>query len=628
MAAMTIHTVYPSKPLVNGNLCSFKHRKASKAFPHHVYPNYGAAANTTRHIICSSSSSSLRSSNEPKVDHLQAAAPVAILPRRSGNYKPSLWDFEFIQSLNSKYKDEGYLRRASELQVQVEKLMEEAMLSKPVIEQLELIDYLQRLALSDHFEHQIKKILSCIYEEEYKKKNHEPRGRDMYATALAFRLLRQHGFSVSQDIFDCFKNKDDGGFKASLTDDTRGLLQLYESSFQSVEGEMTMDQAREFATFHLERKLDHGLISDDDDLLVRRSLELPFHWGVPWIEARWFIGVYARRRDVMNPTVLELAKLDFNIRQAIHQEELKSVSRWSKNIRLAEKLPFVRDRVVESFIYASGFVEPRDCGNARIANAIFSYLLITIDDIFDVYGTLEELQLYTHAIDRWDIQWINHLPDYMQISYLALYNFINEVACGYLIDQGSIIIPRMKKSLADFTNSYLQEANWYHSGHTPSVDEYLENGWLSAGGPTMSYLTFFALKNPFKKEAIQGLDDYHNILRLPSMVTRLVNDIGTFSVEMEKGDAATAIQCSMNETGASKEEASEHIRSLIREAWKKLNAEALDAESIFSRAFIKSCVNYCRIAHFLYRNGSDGLGIDHKSVLVDDINGLLFEPIE
>lgn len=63
-------------------------------------------------------------------------------------------------------------------------------------DQLNLIDNLQRLGISYHFEDEIKHILTFINRKD--DKNNEPRIKDLYATALEFRLLRQHGFNVSQ----------------------------------------------------------------------------------------------------------------------------------------------------------------------------------------------------------------------------------------------------------------------------------------------------------------------------------------------------------------------------------------------------------------------------------------------
>lgn len=89
---------------------------------------------------------------------------------------------------------ESYTRRIEKLKGEVR-----TMLCKVVdpLQQLEVIDIIQRLGVSYHFESDIRTILESIY-------NANDQGgdiclkEDLYATALAFRLLRQHGYSLPQ----------------------------------------------------------------------------------------------------------------------------------------------------------------------------------------------------------------------------------------------------------------------------------------------------------------------------------------------------------------------------------------------------------------------------------------------
>ena len=116
-----------------------------------------------------------------------------------------------------------------------------------------------------------------------------------------------------------------GSFKACLCDDTKGMLALYEASFLSIEGENILEEARDFSTKHLQEFVKQN---KDQNLstVVSHALELPLHWRILRVEARWFIDVYRSKED-MNPTLLKLAELDFNMVQAAHQEDLKQVSR-------------------------------------------------------------------------------------------------------------------------------------------------------------------------------------------------------------------------------------------------------------------------------------------------------------
>ena len=92
-----------------------------------------------------------------------------------------------------------------------------------------------------------------------------------------------------------------------------------------------MEEARDFCSRSVEKYLNKKEKVEDNDhelaLLVSHALDTPLHWKVPRLEARWFIDVYAKRKD-KNPSLHKLAVLDFNVVQSKHQEELKEVSRY------------------------------------------------------------------------------------------------------------------------------------------------------------------------------------------------------------------------------------------------------------------------------------------------------------
>lgn len=67
-----------------------------------------------------------------------------------------------------------------------------------------------------------------------------------------------------------------------------------------------------------------------------------------------------------------------------------------------KELYFARDRMVESYIWALGvFYEPK-YSYGRIILAKIAVLTILLDDIYDVYGTFDELELFTNAIERFN----------------------------------------------------------------------------------------------------------------------------------------------------------------------------------------------------------------------------------
>ncbi|KAL6327457.1 hypothetical protein AAG906_019770 [Vitis piasezkii] len=420
----------------------------------------------------------------------KTSSQTAVIVRRTANFQPSIWDYDYIQSLTSDY-----------VVGDVKMMLGEA--EKP-LHQLELIDTLQRLGIHYHFGEEIKRILHGIYNNY--NRNDTWKNGDLYATALEFRLLRQHGYHVPQDVFHIFINKM-GTVKPWLNEDIKGILCLYEASYLSVEGENILEEARDVTRNSLEEYLKRTVDQNDLTMIINHAMELPLHWRMP-------------RSQRKNPILLELAKLDYNMVQATYQEDLKHASMWWRSTVLPEKLSFVRDRLVENFLWTLGFVFEPQFGYCRRILTRVNSLITTIDDVYDVYGTLDELELFTDAVDRWDINAMEQLPQYMKICFLALYNFTNETAYDVLKEHDLNIISYLRKAWADLCKSYLVEAKWYHEGYMPSLQEYINNAWISISGP----LTLEAL----------GCLEIRDIIRWSSMIFRLSDDLGTSSDELKE----------------------------------------------------------------------------------------------
>lgn len=95
--------------------------------------------------------------------------------------------------------------------------------------------------------------------------------------------------------------------------------------------------------------------------------------------------------------------------------------------------------------------------------------------------------------------------------------------------------------------------------------------------------------------------------------------------ELKRGDVPKAIQCYMNETEASEEEARQYIRTLISQTWKKLNEAHELAAHPFPKIFVMCAMNLARMAQCMYQHG-DGHG-GNNSTTKNHIMALLFESI-
>ncbi|XP_020580217.1 ent-copalyl diphosphate synthase 1, chloroplastic [Phalaenopsis equestris] len=268
-----------------------------------------------------------------------------------------------------------------------------------IFEHLWVVDRLQRLGISRYFEAEIRQCMEYVFKywSEHGMcwaRNSEV--RDIDDTAMGFRLLRLHGYSVSPDVFRNFKRDDKFfGFIGQSTQAVTGMYNLNRASQLIFSGEEILNQAKNFSYQFLREKqasnllLDKWVISKDLPGEVAYALDFPFYASLPRVESRWYIEQYGGDDDVWigkslyrmlyvnNAVYLELAKADFNQCQAIHKLEWLSLQRWfeacvrkeygmrQKNVLrayfLASASKFEPDRSAERLCWA---------GTAALAQAV------------------------------------------------------------------------------------------------------------------------------------------------------------------------------------------------------------------------------------------------------------------
>ncbi|XWS10463.1 hypothetical protein CRYUN_Cryun39dG0081900 [Craigia yunnanensis] len=368
---------------------------------------------------------------------------------------------------------------------------------------LHLIDTTKRLGVSYHFEREIEDALQKIHDHDYKDEE------TLEATSFRFRLLRENGFNVPCETFNKFKD-DEGNFKMSLTSDVKGLLELYEASHLRVHGEHIPEQALAFTTTHLDfaktTSIEYPLSE-----LVSHARKRPIRKGLPRLEARRYISIY-QEDGSHNKMLLKFAKLDFNLLQNSHKEELSKISTWWKDLDFATKLPFSRDRLVERYFWILGvYFEPQYSFAREILTKTIAMTSI-MDDIYDVYGTFDELELLTNAIER-------STPSIHEIVLRGTLRCLQRN--GGSDDKGRKIIP---------------------------------------GEIVTKYIFDWASNNP-------------KIVKASSIIARLMDDIVSHKFELERGHVASAVECYMKQHGVSEEKACDELNKQVDNAWKDINEE-------------------------------------------------------
>ncbi|KAL6644827.1 hypothetical protein ACP70R_016435 [Stipagrostis hirtigluma subsp. patula] len=472
--------------------------------------------------------------------------------RRSANYQPNVWNYGSVESLAAAKHQHNPVDPLSsdKLKFRVRHLLlEEAEL----LPKLEVIDTLQRLGIAYHFDEEISGMLNSI--SMARQEVADSMDGDVYFMTLLFRLLRQNNSPTSPELLlRSLKQDGNSDIKESLRNDMKGLLSLYEASHLAFEGEDLLDEARIFAS----KALSERLPSMNPHLRssVRNALAIPLHWTAPRLQTRWFINHYAGDTQA-DPLMLHFAKLDFNNVQSLHQQELARITRWWRHANLKENLPFARDRLIECFYFATGVVSEPCLGAAREVVAKTFALIVVLDDIYDIYGTLDELVMFTNAIERWEASASEQLPEYMKAIYSTILNTSNEVAENVLRQDGCDVRFLLKKAWHDLCKAFLLEAKWHHSNYKPTLKEYLDNGWVSVSGPLMLIHAFPMLKMDITPKSIKQFESYPKLIQMVSKIFRLCNDSATHSEELKRGDAPSSIAIYMFENMTKEHDARE-----------------------------------------------------------------------
>ncbi|MFQ6669279.1 hypothetical protein Gotur_034598 [Gossypium turneri] len=307
--------------------------------------------------------------------------------RHLADFNPNFWGDIFLSSPAEMNIDAKAHLQYEELKQQVRRML--VISTDKPYQNLDIIDAIQRLGVTYHFEKEIEDALHIIYQHHC---NNTQIDDDLYTASVRFRLLREHGFNVCcANTFNKFIDEK-GKFKESLISDVKGMLELYEAAHFQLHGETILKEALAFTMFHL---------------------------NLPRLVARSYIPIY-EGYATHDKISMKFAKLDFNMVQHLHKEELSKTD-------VATNFPFIQDRLVESYFWILGiYFEPVYTIARTFMTKVISLTSI-LDDIYDAYGTYEELEIFMEAIQRWDINCIDQLPDYMKVSYSEILNVYKEM---------------------------------------------------------------------------------------------------------------------------------------------------------------------------------------------------------
>ncbi|KAK4488617.1 hypothetical protein RD792_004386 [Penstemon davidsonii] len=465
-------------------------------------------------------------------------------------------------------------------------------------DKLLLVDTIQRLALDHHFETEIAAVLRQLHDVVSNNDTFNGSDYELYGVSLRFRLLRQEGYHISQDVFTCFMNSK-VEFKNINGDDTKGLLALYEASHVGLDAEEILDEAESFSRHFLCGKLPQ--IDADQAKVVKYTLQNPHHKSMGRHMANEFLENLDCENEVEISLVRDLAKMELTIVGILYQEEVVEVVKWWNGLGLAKELKSARNQPMKWHMWSMAVLLHPKLSYQRILLTKPISLVYIVDDIFDLYATIDYLTLFTQAVKRWEISETEELPNYMKICFKAIQETTQEISHMVFKEHGWNPLVCLKKMWGNLCDAFLIEARWFSCGHLAKANEYLKNGILSSGVPmVLAQLFFIMCSSSSSIETEQLFDDTKSISHSVAMILRLLDDLGSAKDEHQDGYDGSYIECYMEEFHVSSHKvAREHVMNMISNTWKKLNKQCLSSNTL-PQSFTKACLNAARLVPIMY----------------------------
>nr|UNZ93492.1 ent-copalyl diphosphate synthase [Salvia splendens] len=335
-----------------------------------------------------------------------------------------------------------------------------------LFEHLWAVDRLQRLGVSRYFQTEMDECIAYVHWYWTEKgicwaRNSEV--QDIDDTAMAFRLLRLHGYKVSADVFGHFWS---GGeffcFKGQSTQAVTGMFNLYRAAQLIFPGENILEDAAAFSSKFLHQKradnelLDKWIITKDLPGEVGYALDVPWYASLPRVETRFYLEQYGGEDDVWigktlyrmpyvnNNIYLELAKLDYNNCQSLHQQEWKDLQKWCRNSNLGV-FGLGEGSLMQAYYVAAASVFEPEKSQERLAWAKTAILMQTITSHFQ---STEQKRAFIDEFERDSVLTYANGVRYKTRPNLVgtLLRTLNQLSLDILLAQGCNIHQPLKNA--------------------------------------------------------------------------------------------------------------------------------------------------------------------------------------
>ncbi|XP_027160313.1 S-linalool synthase-like [Coffea eugenioides] len=419
-----------------------------------------------------------------------------------------------------------------------------------------MVDHVQRLGLSEHFNEEIEHILKQV-DGNFRYQDSQPTEtfllvKKLSKAALAFRLLRMQGYDLNPRCF-CWFLQDINMLdymEQNCEHLTSVLYTVYRAADIAFTGEYELEEARSFSKKLLEKATSAVRIRDDNLVIfpglqkvIKHELTLPWITRLDHLEHRMWIeenkfsplwlgkASFYRLSCFNNEKLIQLASENYKFRQSIYAKELEELKRWSTESGLAD-MGFGREKTTYCYFAISACCCLPHDSIIRLIVAKAAVLITVADDFYDMEGSITELEALTEAVQRWDGK---NLRGHSKTIFDTLDDLVTKTAATYHLQQ------EQTKFLKEFRDiwretflSWMTERTWSDTGYLPSMEEYLETGMVSIAAHTLVLPASRFLSQKLPVEEFKP-GKYRDITKLLMASTRLVNDTQSYQKEQADG---------------------------------------------------------------------------------------------
>ncbi|KAL6661775.1 hypothetical protein ACP70R_001159 [Stipagrostis hirtigluma subsp. patula] len=418
-----------------------------------------------------------------------------------------------------------------------------------IYSQLCMVDTLEKMGISHSFACEINYILDMAYRSWLQ--NDDEIMLDMATCAMAFRLLRMHGYGISSVVLEEeFILESIGSWSGKLL-----KQQLCSNKISQLVNPAEVEHALKFPFYSTLDRLEHNR-----NIESFRTVER-FH-----TLKSAYCACHA------NEEIASLAAHEFSFAQSVYQEELRHIECWVKESRLDE-LKFARLMPAHALFTAAATMFPSQLSDARIAWAKKCLLVTVVDDFFDYEGSREETVNLVALIDKWDAHGeIGFCSERVEIMFRAVYNTSNELGAKAAVLQNRSVTHHIAELWQDAVRTTMVEAEWRCERYMPSMEEYMRVAEVSfLLGPIVPPSAYF-VGTELPEEVIRR-PEYGELFRHVNTFGRLLNDMRTYEKERRHGKLNSvmlhALRYGDSSTGAI-EVAKQHLSRAMEASRKEL----------------------------------------------------------